>query len=44
MQTTGFLPMISANLGKTKAAELHPINKIDPMKPTYVFVLHSRFI
>jgi hypothetical protein len=36
------LPWISASLGKTNAARVHPTNKIEPIKPTSDFYLHAR--
>jgi hypothetical protein len=36
-QKTGLRPMISAILGSTKAAEVQPMNRLDPIKPTFVF-------
>jgi len=36
-QNTGFRPLISANLGRIKAAEDHPMKSIDPIKPIFVF-------
>jgi hypothetical protein len=41
-QNTGLLPMISAILGNIKAEMVHPMNKLDPINPTWVLDLQER--
>ena len=42
MQKTDLRPIISAALGRIKAAIVQPIKREDPMKPTSVFEAHAR--
>ena len=41
---TGLQPLISAILGKIKAAPAHPMNKVDPINPTLTLDSHARSI
>ncbi len=43
-QKMGLRPYISANLGKIKAAIVHPINMLEPINPTAVLELQDKSI
>jgi hypothetical protein len=42
-QKTGLRPNISAILGSIKAAEVHPMKRLDPINPTLNLDSQARF-
>lgn len=43
-QKTGLRPIISATLGRMKAAPDHPMKRLEPMNPTLALDSHARSI